>query len=167
VAQIDFGPFSLAARSFALFIFPGFSLCTTHMAPGLFSLRQPTGPSPHHLLPPPTSSAAAAFSCCHRCAALRCPVKTRRPQLLSFCLFSLNDGSIPNLCLITSLVILGISSIFHEKTSRSSQRKVMSTNSYLGSSFELIRSFLFGLLGSTRTSLSSVSMVPFSLLSAF
>jgi hypothetical protein len=59
-AQTDFGPFSFAARLFALFIFPGFSLCPTHLAPGLFGLSRPTGPSARHLLPPTASSAAAA-----------------------------------------------------------------------------------------------------------
>jgi hypothetical protein len=87
--------------------------------------------------------------------------------LLSFCLIDLYDGSMPNLFSITSLGIPGISDIFHAKTSRLSQRKVMSANSYLGSRLSLIRSFLSGLLGSTATSLSSVSMVPFNLLSAF
>jgi hypothetical protein len=35
--------------------------------------------------------------------------------LLSFCLISLNDRSIPNLCSITSLGTPGISDIFHVK----------------------------------------------------
>jgi hypothetical protein len=35
--------------------------------------------------------------------------------LLSFYLISLNDGSIPNLCSITSLGTSGISDIFHVK----------------------------------------------------
>jgi hypothetical protein len=87
--------------------------------------------------------------------------------LLSFYLIRLNDGSMPNLCSITSVGISGISDIFHAKTSRLSWRKVMRVNSYLGSRFELIRSFLSGLLGSTKISLSSISTVPFSLLSAF
>jgi hypothetical protein len=43
----------------------------------------------------------------------------------------------------------------------------MSVNCYLGSRLSLIRSFLSGLLGSTATCLSSISRVPFSLLSAF
>jgi hypothetical protein len=87
--------------------------------------------------------------------------------LLSFCLIGLNDGSILNLSSITSLGILGISDIYHAKTSRLSRRKVMIVNSYLGSRLSLIWSFLSGLLGSTATPLSSVLVVSFSLLSTF
>jgi hypothetical protein len=54
------------------------------------------------------------------------------------------------------LQILSISDIFHLKTSRVSQRKVMSMNSYLGSRLSLIQSFLSGLLASTTTSFSSI-----------
>jgi hypothetical protein len=68
---------------------------------------------------------------------------------------------------ITSPGILGISDIFYAKISILSRRKVTSTNSYLGSRFEMIWSFMSGLLGSTRTSLSSYGTVPFNLLSAF
>jgi hypothetical protein len=53
--------------------------------------------------------------------------------LLSFYLIGLNNGSIPNLCSITSLGIPSISDIFHVTTSRFSQRKVMRVSSYLGS----------------------------------
>jgi hypothetical protein len=77
--------------------------------------------------------------------------------LLSFCLIVLYDGLKPNLCSITSLGISGISDICHTKTSRFSQRKAMSMTSYLASTRVLIRSFLSGLLGSTKTSLSSAS----------
>jgi hypothetical protein len=87
--------------------------------------------------------------------------------LLSFCLINLYDGLMSNLCSITSLGIPSISDIFHAKTSRLSQRKVMSVNSYLGSRLSLIRSFLSGLIRSTTTPLSSMPMVPFSLLFAF
>jgi hypothetical protein len=86
---------------------------------------------------------------------------------LSFCLIGLYDGSISNLCSITSLGIPGIFDIFQEKTSTLPQRKVTSMNSYLGWRLSLIQSFLSGLLGSTKTSLSSIPMVSFSLLSAF
>jgi hypothetical protein len=83
--------------------------------------------------------------------------------LLSFFLIGLNNESILNLCSITSLGILGISDIFHVKTSRFSQRKVTSVSSYLGLSFELILSFLFASLRLARTSLLSSSIVvPFS-----
>jgi hypothetical protein len=61
--------------------------------------------------------------------------------LLSFYFTGLYDGSMPNLCSIISLGTPGISDICHAKTSRLSQRKVMSVSSYLGSSVELIRSF--------------------------
>jgi hypothetical protein len=71
--------------------------------------------------------------------------------LLSFCLIGLYDGSMPNLCSITPLGILDISKICHVKTSKFSQRKMMSVSSYLNSRHVLIRSFLSGLLGSTRT----------------
>jgi hypothetical protein len=77
--------------------------------------------------------------------------------LLSFCLISLYDGSMPNLFSIIPLGISGISDICHVKASRFSQRKVMSVSSYLASRPILIQSFLSGLLGSTGTSLSSVS----------
>jgi hypothetical protein len=88
--------------------------------------------------------------------------------LLSFYLIDLNDGSIPNLCSITSLGIPDISDIFHAKTLRLSQRKVMSVSSYLGLSFELILNFLSESLGSTRTSLLSYSStIPVFLLSTF
>jgi hypothetical protein len=53
--------------------------------------------------------------------------------LLSFYLISLYDGPMSNLCSITSLGIPGISDIYHVKTSRFSQRKEMTTSSYLGS----------------------------------
>jgi hypothetical protein len=86
---------------------------------------------------------------------------------LSFCLTGLYDGSMHNLCSITSPGMPGISNIYHGKTSRLSQRKLMSVNSYLGSRLSLIRSFLSGLLGSNTTYLSSFSRVPFSLLSTF
>jgi hypothetical protein len=79
--------------------------------------------------------------------------------LLSFCLIGLNDGSIPNLCLITSLGILGISDIFHAKTSRLSQRKVTSLSSYLGLGCEPILSFLSRSSGLARTSLLFSSSV--------
>jgi hypothetical protein len=91
-----------------------------------------------------------------------------RVYLLSFYLIDLNDGSIPNLCSITSLGIPNISDIFHAKALRLSQRKVMSVSSYLGSSFELILNFLSESLGSTRTSLLSYSStIPVFLLSTF
>jgi hypothetical protein len=87
--------------------------------------------------------------------------------LLSFCLISLNDGSILNLCSITSLEIPGISDIFYVKHLDFFRKKVTSMNSYLRSRFELIRSFLSGLLGSVRISLSSSTVIPFCLLSTF
>jgi hypothetical protein len=79
--------------------------------------------------------------------------------LLSFCLTGLYDGSMPNLCSITSIGILGISDICHAKTLRLSQRKVTSVSSYLALRPMLIRTFLSGFLESTGTSLSST---PFS-----
>jgi hypothetical protein len=91
-----------------------------------------------------------------------------RVHLLSLCLISLIDGSIPNLCSITTLGILSISNIFHAKTSRFSQRKVTNVRSYLGSSFELILNFLSESLGSAGISLlSTSSTVPFFFLSTF
>jgi hypothetical protein len=88
VAQTDFGPFSLAARSFALSIFPGFSLCAAHLAPGPFSLSWPIGPSPYHLLPPPVGSATTTFGCYHRRATLRRPMKSSHPAVPQLCLLA-------------------------------------------------------------------------------
>jgi hypothetical protein len=67
--------------------------------------------------------------------------------LLSFCLISLYDESMPNLCSITSLGIPSISNICHAKTSRFFWSKVMSVSSYLASRHVLNQSFLSGLLG--------------------
>jgi hypothetical protein len=77
---------------------------------------------------------------------------------LSFCLISLYDGSMSNLCSITSVGISGIYDVCHTKASRFSWRKVMSMSSYLASRHVLTQSFLFGLLGLTGTSLSSASL---------
>jgi hypothetical protein len=73
---------------------------------------------------------------------------------LTFCLIDLNAGSMPNLCSISSLGIPNISDICHAKTSRFSQRKVMSVSSYLVLRFSSMHSFLSGSLGLARTSLS-------------
>jgi hypothetical protein len=77
--------------------------------------------------------------------------------LLSFCLTGLYDGSMPNLCSITSLGIPDISDICHVKASRFSQRKVMSASSYLGSRHVLTWNFFSGSLRSAGTSLSATS----------
>jgi hypothetical protein len=74
---------------------------------------------------------------------------------LSLYLISLYDGSVSNLCSITSLWIPDISDICYAKTSRFSQRKVMSTSSYLANRPVLMRRFLSGSLGSADTSLSA------------
>jgi hypothetical protein len=67
--------------------------------------------------------------------------------LLSFYLIGLYDGSMSNLCSITSLGIPDISDIYHAMISRFSWRKVMSASSYLASRPMLIRSFFSRLLG--------------------
>jgi hypothetical protein len=89
----------------------------------------------------------------------RMDLRLSRVYLLSFYLICLNDGSIPNLCSTTSLGILDISIIFHAKTSRFSQRKLMSVSSYLGLSFGSILSFFSGSAGLARISLLSPSSV--------
>jgi hypothetical protein len=80
--------------------------------------------------------------------------------LLSFYLIGLYDGSMLNLCSITSPGIPSIYDIYPVKTSRFSQRKVMSVSYYLASRPVLIQSFLPGMLGSIGTSLSSTSFFP-------
>jgi hypothetical protein len=79
--------------------------------------------------------------------------------LLSIYLISLYAGSMPNMCSITSIGILGISDIYHAKTLRLSQRKVTSADSYLVSRFTLTWTLLSRSLVSDRTSLSVASFL--------
>jgi hypothetical protein len=66
--------------------------------------------------------------------------------LFSFCLISLNAGSMPNLCSIIFLGILNIYDICHVNTSRFVWRKVMSVSSYLSSGSVLIRKLFVSII---------------------